>query len=586
MARLFRRPRGGFRPALWLTADAALAALIAWPAEALLLFLLNPDLPFTPGGFAATMVALAPQVLLVFVIAGPALVLFATSMAVGRSTRIGLSVRYILRFGLLDALVLAAAAMHQWRSLRELLPDPARTALGLTATALVAAAALALTLVIYDLRRPRVLGAPWVLALAIAVLVPLGIAGDLRRVRVATPQPVHAPGFEPTRGLLLVEIPGLDLADLDQGIKRGSTPALEAFASRGALVRLDGRPLVDPVALHATLVTGQPPLRHGVLAAVRFRPATWGLSFGVFPRGLLLRPLLLTPLWTRTPVGGAAVRAVALPGIADSLDLSFALVGDPLGWPSSDPSALVVPRTALQDRRVVQAPGLSVAYRCPGSPVAANQLFDPPAGDLATTPTLALEVEAALAEDICALGLARTLLNSPTPPQLMLVRLAGYGRVAWQFAGWRDSAARGATDQEIAAYGRTMTRYLRALDPELGRLFEAGGGRLQALVAPLGVRARQDVGRVGAALLGTSDPTGTFAGPPPGLLILVGEGVRVGARLDRTAPLTAVLPTLLWAEGLPAAEDMGPIVRSAFRADFAEAHPVVTLPSFAAQPVR
>ncbi len=587
MARHFRRPRGGLRPALWLTADAALAALIAWPAEALLLFLLNPDLPFTLRGFGATMVALAPQVLVVFVLVGPALVLFATSLAVGRSTRLGLSVRYILRFALLDAVVLAAAAVHQWRSLRELLPDPARTALALTATALAVVAGLALVLVIFDLRRPKRLGAPWVLALGIAVLVPLGIAGDLRRVRVATPHPIQAPGFEPARGLLLVEIPGLDEEDLDRGIKRGSTPALEAFAAAGARFHVDGRPLVDPVALHATLVTGQPPLRHGVLAAVRYRPMTWNLSFGVFPRGLLVRPLLLTSLWRRTPVGGAAVRAVALPGIAESLGLSFAMVGDPLGWPSAGPFSLVVPRTALDVRGPVQCPGLGLTYSCPGPPLRADQLFDPPAPDLPTTPRLAREAEDALAEDTCALGLGRALLASPSPPQLLVVRLAGYGRVAWQFAGWRsESPARGATDQEIAAYGRTMARHLRALDPALGRLFEAGKGRLVALVAPLGVRARQDVGRVGAALLGASDPTGTFAGPPPGLVILVGEGVRGGERLEQTAPLTAVLPTLLWAEGLPAAEDMGPIVRTAFRLDFVEAHPVVTLPTFSAQPVR
>jgi hypothetical protein len=269
------------------------------------------------------------------------------------------------------------------------------------------------------------------------------------------------------------------------------------------------------------------------------------------------------------------------------LDLSFARVGDPLGWPSAGPSSVIAPRAALQARQEVHAPGLTVHFTCPAAPLGSGQIFDPPAADIPATPALAAEVCAAMAEDLCALGLTRTLLSGPNPPALAVVRLAGYGRTAWQFAGWRaETPARGATEQEIAAFGRTMTRYIRVLDPEIGRLLEAGKDRLVALVAPLGVRARQDIGRLGSALLGTNEPTGSFTGPPPGLAILAGEGVRAGQRLPRTEPLTAVLPTLLWAQGLPAAEDMGPIVRSAFESEFADTLPVVALPSFAAQPRR
>ena len=80
--KLKRRIAEGFRPFLWLLADAAVVGAIAWPAAALLLFLVNPELPFTPAGFFATMVAILPQALLVFVLAGPLLVLIGTAIAV------------------------------------------------------------------------------------------------------------------------------------------------------------------------------------------------------------------------------------------------------------------------------------------------------------------------------------------------------------------------------------------------------------------------------------------------------------------------------------------------------------------------
>lgn len=578
------RGEGGFRsnwqPALWLVADAALAAILAWPTEALLLFVLSPDLPFTPNGMLATMVALLPQVLAVFVLAGPLLVLFGTSLAVGRTTRRGLSVRYVLRFALLDSLLLALAASRQWFYVGHLLPDMARSALGLMVTTLLVSAASALVLSIVDHRRPGKVGAPWVVGLGILVTISLGIAGDLRRVRIPDPQPVDLPGFQPERALLVVEIPGLSLKDLDEYMKPGSVPALERLAGRGVTGLVQGRPLSDPVALHVTLTTGREPLQHGVLASVRYRPVTGRLSFAIFPRGLLLRPLLLTPLWVKEPVDARAVRAVTLPGIAQALRLPVALVGAPLGGRLN--GGLVISRGQLRPGRRPLADRGDRTWSCGPAPLAAGQLFDPPAGDLGTTAELGQEATSALAEDLCALEAARRILAAPDRPSITFVRLSGYGRVAWQFAGWRaDSPARGALDREIAAYGRTMVRYIRALDPALGNLFEAAGpDSFVAVVSPVGVEARQDIGAVVSTLLGQVGPTGTFAGPPPGLFLFVGPGLAHGGKATETLPLTGVLPTLLWAQGLPAGEDMGPIARSLFDPPFSEAHPPVTLQSF------
>jgi hypothetical protein len=195
-------------------------------------------------------------------------------------------------------------------------------------------------------------------------------------------------------------------------------------------------------------------------------------------------------------------------------------------------------------------------------------------------------VEAALAEDLCALAAARAIVAGPSPPPFVVARLAGHARVAWQFAGWREEdPGRGATEDEIAAYRWTTTRYVRLLDEALAPLIEAAGpGNLVAVVAPLGIRPRHDLGGLGWALLGEEAQSGTFAGPPPGVAILAGAGVRAGERVaGGPFPLAGILPTLLWAQGLPAGEDMGPLLRrTAFESAFVDANPVVALPSYAA----
>ena len=91
-------------PALWLFGDASVAALLAGPAETLLLFLLSPESPLTLGGFGSTLWALMPQIVALYVLLGPALVMLGMALRVGKTTRRGLSVRFVLRFAPLEKL--------------------------------------------------------------------------------------------------------------------------------------------------------------------------------------------------------------------------------------------------------------------------------------------------------------------------------------------------------------------------------------------------------------------------------------------------------------------------------------------------
>lgn len=575
------RARARLAPGLWLFGDAAIAALVAGPAETLLLFLLSPEIPLTLGGFAATLWALLPQITVVYVVLAPALVMLGLALRVGKTARRGLSVRYVLRFLLFDTALLTGAAAYQWSQLGFLLPDAARVALALTTTSLGAAALIALVLSIVDARRPGVVGKPWLLALCIGLVVSLTAAATLRRVKVEPPQPIDLPGFAPLRDLLLVEFPALGGDDLDLYMERGSVGAMESLQERGARVALEGGAPANTISLHATLATGQGPAEHGVVSSVRYRPRGARRSFGVFPRALLLRPLLRTPLWERIPVRAGDLRVPSLPGIAASLRIPLARVGVPLEPRRTPPGSLSVTSQSLRPGEKVLVGARPVS--CPDEAGAADRFLDPPAEDLPSSLELGSILEASLEADRCALAIARAALEEGRWP-IVHLRLGGHYRVAYQFAGWRqDRPARGVADREIRAYGRVLTRYVRELDPELGALFEAAGeDALIALASPHGIRAREDAERLLAELIGRTAPTGTHAGPPPGVLVLAGPGVRSGQRVERSMQLESLLPTILWALGLPVAADMGGEARALFEEEFVRDNPVIGLPSYGA----
>ncbi len=587
MAGLIERVRGGLSPWLWLIADAGVAALVAIPAETLLLYLLSPDLALTLGGFASTALALLPQVIGLFVLAGPALVALGNVFAVGRTTRTGIQPRYVLHFLLLDCALLAVAAVWQWRGVGHLLAGPARAALALTITSLLVATALLAMLALLLARRPSLWPTPWIVAVSLGLLVALGVAAELRRVRPERPRPLVLGAFPPARGVLLVEIPGLSREDLDEGVRLGSLPGLASVLERGTLLPVAGGPVPDTVALHATLVTGKGPREHGILGSVRYRPVFGRRSFAILPRGLFLRRLLGTPLWEKVPVDWRSLTAVALPEIARGIGVPLAIVGDPLAWPSSEDAT----RVSWTDRRLapgglVPMPGKIPPVICPEFPAdeIADRFFDPPASRLKDTPRLARLVGEALSRDLCALHAARELARADRWP-LLQVRLSGYYQVAYQFAGWRPGApARAVSDMEVAAYGRVLLRYLRELDPPLGELLEAAPGRLVVVVSEHGMEPRRDVRRLLAELVGKTTPTGTHAGPPAGLVVFAGEGVRPGRCLSEDVPLASVLPTLLWGAGLPPGEDMGPLLPGVFEDEWVAAHPAAPVPSWGIPP--
>ncbi|MDH3283590.1 MAG: alkaline phosphatase family protein [Acidobacteriota bacterium] len=592
----------GWRSAAWLVVDAGLAALFAGPTEALLLFLVSPDRPLTLRDFFATLVALLPQILVVFVLLGPAAVLTAIALSVGRTTARGPSARHVLRFALLDAVLLAVAALVQWRTLGPQIPDPGRTALGLTTSTLIVTAVVLAVLAVRDARSPTRPLVPWLAAVAVGLAVALSIAGELRRTRFTTPRAVELPGFVASRSVLLLEVPGLDREVLDRAIVRGEVPALAALASRGFVAPVDAAPADDTLAAHASLITGRGPEHHGVLDSRRYRPRGDRRSFAVLPRGLFLRTLVRTPAWTTIPVDHRSMRCVGLPEIVQALGVGrvdiveaadsgtpaagtrpqrgMAMISDPLGWAPAAAGQWFVPREALGPGRRVSPASSPRELSCPDPGDVSNRFFDPPAAGLSETARFAARVRRALSADRCALMLGERALDDGY--RIVHVRLDGHGEIAPWFSGFRgDDPARGVSNREMDAYGKALQRYLRELDPHIGGLLsKAEPERLVVVVSPHGVSTRQDLGRLLGQVIGLDEPTGALDGSPPGVVVLGGSGVRKGSADERPIRLTSILPTVLWILDLPVAADMGGVAREPFEERFISTHPAVTVPSY------
>lgn len=582
-------PRAPRSSGLWLLADAAMVSPLAGIAEVLLLFLLSPDRPLTMGGFWATFGALLPQLLVAFVLLGPALAMLGSVLSVSRTTRRGISPRYILRFALLDAILLALAGTRQWFAVGHLLPGRAQLALALAVTSLGAVCAVLLVLFLADLRRDDRTRIPWLVALAFGLAIALTVSAQIRRVRFAgPPEPAPLPGFHAECRVLLIEMPGIDPRDLRYYLSTGVLPSVEELAGSGVIVPVARGDTVDPVSLHATLITGRPTPAHGVFGAVRYQPASDRRSFAILPRGLFLRPLLHTRLWRRIPVDHRSLRAPSLARITAALGVRETEIGDPLAGPEAGGDQRSIPALRLLPGARIRPPWLGETISCPDPGDLSGVLFDQESLPISRVRRYASLARRALGADLCALSLAQRALSEESTGWIH-VRVSGYDEMAYQFVGFRPGrTARAVSQREVAALSHTLPRYLRLLEPAFASLLDTAhhGGEpmLIAFVSPLGVAPRSDAGRLLEALIGAEGPTGTHAGSHPGVLIIDRAGVKQGERIEQPVRLESVLPTLLWACGLPTAEDMGPVARHLFGKSFIESRPGYTVPSFQPAP--
>ncbi len=160
----------------------------------------------------------------------------------------------------------------------------------------------------------------------------------------------------------------------------------------------------------------------------------------------------------------------------------------------------------------------------------------------------------------------------------MLPGLAAVSRQS--FAGYSYAQFEGTQKRTHQQAADSLAAYYGHLDAFLERAWNRlGERRLLAVVSAHGYSAPSGLGRLWR-MVSRRGLEGLAGAAPDGLLILAGEGIQAGELLDRAA-LVDVMPTLLYAMGLPIARDLdGEVLTGAFESAFLARHPLTFVPSY------
>ena len=246
---------------------------------------------------------------------------------------------------------------------------------------------------------------------------------------------------------------------------------------------------------------------------------------------------------------------------------------------SGDPqraAAALHPKDLLKEvaARMVRGPELD--------PALVGSLVEGPRGAAPLAdPRLRALADGALAPDL-SYERAALVLNSTYRPALLVLSFDGYDNAGHSFYREAHPEAFGDVRPEDARrYGRVLERYAALLGGFVADWQkELGPSDLLVVVSTHGLEPAPLWRRLAGVLSGTGVAAASHAAAPPGLLLLVGEGIRPGAALG-PASVMDVAPTLLYLLGLPVPRDMeGRVLTEMLEPDFARDHPVTFIPSY------
>ena len=320
----------------------------------------------------------------------------------------------------------------------------------------------------------------------------------------------------------------------------GNLPFFEKQTSRGYFTRLEPFPTPYWQALWASLATGKLPNRHGVAGRYAYRtplnrPGS-GERFLLVPGGVGFQAWGLVPPVERIEAELPAGDALPVWTIYERLKLRSAVIN----WPSSAPSGA---------SRVVTDDALRSSVR-PG-PVAAGaqQRFE-------ATGRAQPAILRGLATDVAALSAA-----SAGDFDLRVVALEGFSEAQRAMHIYLNELP-----PRSSMKGEALRAYVQQLDHHLQTLVSSNPGHLVVLCSPSAITPPElEVSAYGLAarVMRRDDP-----GSDDGFLLLVGPGA-VHRPNPQPAYVADVVPTLLFAAGLPVGRDMdGRILVEAFGDDF------------------
>jgi predicted AlkP superfamily phosphohydrolase/phosphomutase len=579
-------------------ASAALAAAIGAASLCALVLQLNPGLLLRREASGLVLSLFLPWLL----VGTPALLLLALLGSVlrwwPRPFRPVVERRPF--FASLSFLALAPVAAVYWQNLltfRLALPVVSVRALAASAVAVTAAAvvlvAIGLDLALFPRQERPLAGALAILAAAAAVAVPFALRPSAP-ARQAAPA-VRLDAARLARRVVVVGIDGLSPGDLAGEPEKARVPALARLARRGACAPLTTlRPSEGP-PLWTTLLTGRLPRDHGVRSAFSYRLLGSRSDWPLLPRGTLVSALERLRLVKRRPVASTARRCRALWNVLDAFGISSGLVRV---WGTQPPEEIhgfmispyfhvlrsnpALAASTLYPRDLLREVSARAVSAADVDPAILRELAEPrPAASPLDDPALRRLAEDALAPDL-TYERAADVLRQAYDPSLLVVSFHGYDTAGHLFYRYAHPEAFGNVDPEEARrYGGVLGGYGTLLARWVGEV-EKGlrPGDLLVVLSSHGLAPTPLWRRLLGVLTGTETPTTGHEDAPPGVIVMVGDGVRAGTQA-RDASLLDVMPTLLYLMGLPVARDMeGRVLTELIDPSYAREHALTFIPSY------
>lgn len=379
------------------------------------------------------------------------------------------------------------------------------------------------------------------------------------------------------RPVIFVAIRNLSYDWIVTMIGEGDLPFFDQMRSRGYFTRLEPFPTISPKALWASVATGKLPFRHGVTGRFAYRTLLNGGDpserFLIVPSGIGFKAWGLVPPVKRISTQLPSGDSLPFWTLFERVGLHAAVID----WPSSDATgaSLVVTDdffdTPLPQRMndVTPRSFFAQAERMKQVPVPAEMQRFNSAGKVRSA------IGASLGNDLSSVAMARACATNRNFA-ITTVALNGFEsaqRAIHIFSN--DLAPRSSVKGEVAR------GYAQELDRMLASLASQFPDHLIVVVSPSGPTPPPLAATPYALLREWVVPEET--GASDGFLLMTGAGVVHDAK-PLPASAVDVVPTLLYASGLPVGRDMdGRVLTDAFSDEVLRGTPLSVVRTYEAK---
>jgi hypothetical protein len=338
------------------------------------------------------------------------------------------------------------------------------------------------------------------------------------------------------RPVIVVAIRNLPFDWIVQMRGEGTVPFFEQTTEREFFTRLEPFATTSPKALWASLATGKLPYRHGVTGRFSYRtPLNRADPFLLVPNGVGFRAWGLIPPVERISAPLPAGNSLPLWSLFERVGLHASVVG----WPQS---------AARGASRVITDETLRASTSASHVPADAARRFSATGG-------ARLRILEGLASDRAALA------NIDGNFALSVVALEGFSEAQRAMHIFLNELP-----ERTSGRGDALRAYVQQLDRELATLAREHPHHLIVICSPSAVtppEVQASAWRMLIERLDQDDP-----GADDGFVLVTGPGATHKPN-PAAARVTDVVPTVLFAAGLPVGRDMdGAVLTDVFTEDY------------------